>query len=69
MPLSSYKGRHILGEDVTRHRLQLLTEIICLLLTMVPQQRGRTLWEGEVPYQTIPDTDKLDGLLENIPLP
>lgn len=34
-----YKGRHILGEAVVQHRLQLFTEIIRLLLTMAPQQR------------------------------
>jgi four helix bundle protein len=34
-----YKGRHILGEKVVEHRLKLLTEVIRLLLTMVPQQR------------------------------
>jgi hypothetical protein len=64
-----YRGRHILGDDVAGHRLQLLTEIIRLLLTMVPQQRGRTLREGEIPYHTDPDTDKLDNLLTNILLP
>lgn len=31
-----YKGRHILGPAVTTHRLSLLTQIIRLLLTMVP---------------------------------
>lgn len=35
-----FKGRHALGEPVTQHRLQLLTDIIRLLLTMVPQQRS-----------------------------
>jgi four helix bundle protein len=34
-----YKGRHILGERVIEHQLNLLTEVIRLLLTMVPQQR------------------------------
>ena len=35
-----FKARHILGEPVTQHRLQFLTQIIRLLLTMVPDQRG-----------------------------
>ena len=35
-----YKARHVLGEDVVQHRLGLLTEVIRLLLTMIPQQRG-----------------------------
>jgi four helix bundle protein len=47
-----YKGQHILGEEVTTHRLHLLTQIIRLLLTMIPQQRGRVLKEGEPMYQT-----------------
>jgi hypothetical protein len=34
-----YRARHILGEEVTHHRLALTTEIIKLLLTMVPDQR------------------------------
>jgi len=34
-----YNGRHILGESVTDHRIQMLTQIIRLLLTMIPQQR------------------------------
>jgi four helix bundle protein len=40
-----FKGRHVLGESVTRHRLQLLTEVVRLLLTMVPQQRSYTVRE------------------------
>jgi four helix bundle protein len=72
-----YKGRHILGEAVVQHRLQLLTEVIRLLLTMVPQQRGRTLREDSIPYCTGPDStqpnattpwEKLNDLLHDIPL-
>ena len=58
-----------MGEGVTGHRLQLLTEITRLLLTMIPQQRGRTLREEGIPYHTDPDTDKLENLLTDIPLP
>jgi four helix bundle protein len=64
-----YVGRHILGEDVMRHRLQLLTEIIRLLLTMIPQQRGRVLREGSPPYQTAQGGDELSSLLSDVPLP
>ncbi|MBU0705317.1 MAG: four helix bundle protein [Chloroflexi bacterium] len=70
-----YKGRHILGENVTQHRLQLLTEVIRLLLTMVPQQRGRVLREESAPsYQAVPssavqDWESPDNLLTNVPLP
>jgi len=71
-----YKGRHVLGETVTKHRLSLLTRVIRLLLTMIPQQRGRILREQGISYQS--DTDKpaptvnretLDTLLQAIPLP
>jgi four helix bundle protein len=70
-----YKDRHVLGEIVTRHRLSLLTQIIRLLLTMIPQQRGRILREQPVSYQTDPDKEPavnqgtLNTLLQNVPLP
>ena len=35
-----FKARHVLGEPVAQHRLQFLTQIIRLLLKMVPDQRG-----------------------------
>ncbi|MDM8530239.1 four helix bundle protein [Anaerolineales bacterium HSG25] len=35
-----YKARHVLGEAVLNHRLDILTQIIRLLLTMIPQQRS-----------------------------
>ncbi len=47
-----FKSRHILDETVIRHRLDLLTEVIRLLLTMVPQQRGHVLREEDVVYCT-----------------
>ena len=45
-----YKGRHILSESVTLHRLNLMTEIIRLLLVMVPSQRKATLREENETY-------------------
>lgn len=35
-----YKGRHILTESVSTHRIHLLTHVIRLLLAMVPDQRA-----------------------------
>ena len=72
-----YKGRHVLGEKVTIHRLQLLTQIIRLLLAMVPQQRGGVLREDGGEYRTNLDDaqlnlsiqDDLDSLLRDVPLP
>ncbi|MBM4031698.1 MAG: four helix bundle protein [Planctomycetes bacterium] len=50
-----YKGRHILGEEVTSHRLDLMTQVVRLLLTMIPDQRTYTVHEGEVSYGDTPD--------------
>ncbi len=54
-----FKARHLLGDEVIQHRLDLLTEIIRLLLTMIPQQRQATLREAEVLYGTPPDVSLL----------
>ena len=40
-----YKARHVLGEDMTRARLDLIVKIIRLLLKMIPDQRGETIRE------------------------
>jgi len=73
-----YKGRHVLGEEVTKHRMCLLTQIIRLLITMVPQQRGRVLREESATYQinrysaepeTTVNREELDNLLQKVPLP
>ena len=71
-----YKGRHVLGETIAQHRLSLLTQIIRLLLTMVPQQRGRILREQRGSYRTDADTpeptvnrETLNALLRDVPLP
>ena len=73
-----YKGRHVLGEAVTQHRLRLLTQIVRLLLTMIPQQRGIILHEQSVLYKAgarITESDlttnqgELENLLQNVPFP
>ncbi|MEA2007995.1 MAG: four helix bundle protein [Chloroflexota bacterium] len=67
-----YKGRHILGENVANHRLALLTQIIRLLLTMIPQQRKKAIRESTAFYQIetepAPVSELLDTLLVKIPL-
>jgi LysW-gamma-L-lysine/LysW-L-ornithine aminotransferase len=45
-----FEARHVLGPDVTQHRLDLLSQIIRLLLTMVPNQRQSTLREDITSY-------------------
>jgi four helix bundle protein len=73
-----HQGRHVLGEDVARHRNSLLTQIIRLLLSMVPQQRGSVLHEDRVPYgvsagysilHSFTETPNQTELLEPIPMP
>jgi four helix bundle protein len=69
-----FKARHVLGAIVTEHRLNFLAEIIRLLLTMVPQQRGFVLKEDEVPYRVneAPRAlveQEVDRLLRDIPFP
>ena len=59
-----FKGRHILGNEVFEHRSKFLTEIIRLLLTMIPHQRGRTLREEQAKYVA---GDDIETLLQNIP--
>lgn len=54
-----FKGRHILGEAVTRHRIELLTGIIKSLLTIIPNERATSLRDEPVEYRIIPP-DLLD---------
>jgi four helix bundle protein len=49
-----YKGRFVLGDVIANHRIALLTQIIRLLLKMVPQQRGYRISESKSHYLTVP---------------
>ena len=66
-----YKGRYVLGEQITDHRLHFLVSVIRLLLKMVPEQRGHTLRDQRALYQINEDgaVAELNELLRNIPLP
>lgn len=74
-----YKGRHVLGEQVVEHRLQFLSEVIQLLLTMIPQQRNSAneFHEDDPIYEvnvneneeTSSVSQTLAELLKNVPLP
>ncbi len=48
-----YKGRYILGNKILDHRFLIITEIIKLLLTMVPEQRKYTITEPDSEYDTL----------------
>lgn len=59
-----HQGRYILSETVAMHRIQLLTRIIRLLLTMIPTERGYKLKEERASYNA-----DLTALLNNPPMP
>ncbi len=56
-----YKGRHVLGDSVSEHRMDLTTQIIRLLIKMVPDQRGYKIKEDSPGYVW------KDPLLETVP--
>jgi len=72
-----YSGRHVLGVSVVDHRIGLVTQIIRLLLSMIPDQRGTLLREDPPWYNTSLtrpdgeiswDPDDLAHLLRDIPM-
>jgi four helix bundle protein len=62
-----YKGRPILGEEVTVHRMDLLVNIIRQLLVMVPAHRARTLREDLASY--LDSSPSWESLTSNPPMP
>ena len=56
-----YKARHVLGEAVGDHRMGLTTQIVRLLIKMVPDQRGYKITEDSPEYIT------KNPLLEDVP--
>ncbi len=69
-----YEGRHGLKEAVLAHRLHLLTQIVRLLLSIIPEERETTgivqLCESSAPYlysTTDPDAE-LSELLSEVPM-
>lgn len=63
-----FKGRHVLDAAAVEHRQQLLTEIIRLLLSIIPQERTHNLREEQAEYLVTSEA-VLESLLENAPLP
>jgi four helix bundle protein len=73
-----FDGRHILGQSIVDHRIRLITEIIKLLLTMIPQQRSYAVHDEIVEYGDVSQADRMDDvgdliidndLLKNVPIP
>lgn len=63
-----YDGRLVLEEEVATHRMQFLTQIIRLLLTITPEERTRTIRDEKAEYK-IESPLSLEALLEQAPLP
>ena len=68
-----YTGRHVLGEAIVGHRMDLIAQVTRLLLTMIPQQRQRLLHEEDATYQVESDvsldSESLASLLRDAPVP
>jgi hypothetical protein len=68
----------VVGEEVTEHRMELITSIIRLLLAMVPEQRASQVKEETVRYQVASasnevdsppfERDRLEALLQYAPM-
>jgi four helix bundle protein len=63
-----YQSRHVLTDLVAQHRLQLLTQIIRLLLTIIPSECGYKLQDEALDYRMDYDIVPAD-LLTNVPMP
>ena len=53
-----FKARHVLGTDVTDHRLDLLTQTIRQLLRTIPNSRTKSIREEPVEYGSDRDYDE-----------
>ena len=62
-----FEGRHILGETISSHRIQLHTRIVRHLLKIIPAERGYALSEEPSPYYSN-EAISFNELLENVPM-
>ncbi len=62
-----FKARHILGTEVARHRIRLLTKTTRLLLKMVPSQRSYRVHDPGGAYGGADNEAPLD-ILQNVPM-
>ena len=61
-----YKARHVLNNEVVKHRLGLHTKIISMLVPMIPHQRAHSIREEQAKYLTYESSFELD---KEIPFP
>ena len=55
-----YKARHILSEEIVKHRMGLTTRIISMLVPMIPHQRQHAIREEQVEYEAYLSDFSLD---------
>ncbi len=63
-----FRGRFVLPEPVASHRIQLQTEIIRLLLTIVPRERNAMSFREPEPIYRL-SSSAVESFLTNIPFP
>ena len=61
-----YKARHVLPAEVVKHRMELTTRIISMLVSMIPHQRKQAIREEQAKYNAQPSDFLLDT---EIPFP
>ena len=63
-----YKSHHSLKEEVVKHRINILTQIIKMLSVLTPNQRKKGIREEQATYDTSPQSSDFN-LDSEIPLP
>ena len=63
-----YKSRHTLKDEVVKHRINLLTQIIKMLSILTPHQRQKGIREEQASYDTSPQSSDFN-IDSEIPLP
>jgi four helix bundle protein len=63
-----YKSRHVLPDEVVKHRMGLLTQIISMLVPMISHQRKHAIREEQAEYITSPQPSDISIPLA-IPFP
>jgi four helix bundle protein len=61
-----YKSRHALPADVIKHRMELITKIISMLVPMIAHQRKNAIREDQAEYRTESSAFSLES---QIPMP
>jgi len=63
-----YKSRHVLPEEVVKHRMELMTRIISMLVPMISHQRKHAIREEQAEYSISPQLSDI-SIDSAIPFP